>query len=110
MYRVVFMNRGQVYEVYVRQVSQPDLYGFVTLEGFEFRGHAGIVVNPAEQRLEAEFAGVKRSFVPMHAIIRIDEVERHGEARISDAGDAKVMPFPLWTGPRKPPGADGSRE
>ena len=38
-----------------------------------------------------------RSFVPMHSIVRIDEVERLGTPKISEARGAvgNVMPFPM---------------
>jgi hypothetical protein len=37
-----------------------------------------------------------RSFVPMHSIVRIDEVERMGTPKISEArGTSNVMPFPM---------------
>ena len=29
MYRVLFQNQGQVYEVYARNIYKSDLYGFV---------------------------------------------------------------------------------
>ena len=34
-----------------------------------------MVIDPSEDKLRTEFTGVQRSFVPMHSIIRIDEVE-----------------------------------
>ena len=50
----------------------------------------------SEEKLKAQFDGVVRSFIPMHAIIRIDEVERLGTPKISDAkGGGNVMPFPM---------------
>jgi hypothetical protein len=40
---------------------------------------------------------VKRSYIPMHAIIRIDEVEKEGSVKIreSKGGDGKIMTFPM---------------
>lgn len=100
LYRVSFLNQGQVYEVFARQVYQAELYGFVVVEELVFGERTSVVVDPAEERLKDEFDGVKRSYVPMHAIIRIDEVEKEGQARISDLGD-KVTAFP---GPVYTPG------
>lgn len=93
IYRVNFINQGKVYEVFARQVYQGDLYGFVVVEELVFGEHSTLVVDPGEERLKDEFAAVKRSFVPMHAIIRIDEVEREGVAKIKDLG-ANVTAFP----------------
>jgi hypothetical protein len=52
------------------------------------------LVDPAEERLKNEFSGVKRSYIPMHSIIRIDEVEKEGPAKISEFKGEKVAQFP----------------
>ncbi len=82
IYKVVFLNREQVYEVYAKNVYQGDMYGFVIIEDFVFGEKSTIVLDPGEEKLRAEFEGVKRSFIPMHEIIRIDQVERRGVAKI----------------------------
>lgn len=98
LYRVTFLNQGQVYEIYARQVSQGGMLGFVEVEKLVFGEKTSIVVDPSEEKLKTEFAGVVRTYLPMHAVIRIDEVEKQGTARIVGAGDSsKVMPFPLYT-------------
>lgn len=90
IYRVAFINQNQVYELYARRVYQGELFGFVVLEDFVFGEVSSVVVDPAEEKLKAEFGNVRRSFVPMHQIIRIDLVERRGKAKIAavekDAG------------------------
>jgi hypothetical protein len=95
IYRVLFHNQGQVYEVYARSIFQSDLYGFVEIEDYVFGSRSKMVIDPAEDRLRAEFEGVQRSFIPMHAIIRIDEVEKEGIAKITDVKDGNVTPFPM---------------
>ncbi len=97
VFRVTFMNQGQVYEVYARQIFQSELYGFVEIEELVFGEKAKVVVDPGEERLKNEFEGVKRSFIPMHAIVRIDEVEKEGPAKVSELRGDKVMPFPIPT-------------
>ena len=82
IYKIVFINRDQVYEVYAKSVYQGDLYGFVIIEDFVFGEKSSIVVDPGEDKLRTEFEGVKRSFIPMHEIVRIDQVERQGTAKI----------------------------
>ncbi len=82
IYKISFMNQDEVYEVYARHVFQGDLYGFVVVEDFVFGETSSIVIDPSEERLKSEFSGVKRSFIPMHEIIRIDQVERRGTAKI----------------------------
>jgi len=82
IYKVVFVSRDQVYELYAKSVYQGDMYGFVIVEDFIFGEKSAIVVDPSEEKLRAEFEGVKRSFIPMHEIVRIDQVEKRGLAKI----------------------------
>ena len=93
IYKRTFLNKGKVYEIFVKQVYQSDLYGFIEIEEFLFDERSQVVVDPSEEKLKSEFTGVRRSFIPMQAIIRIDEVEKTGVAKIS-SGD-KITPFPV---------------
>ncbi len=93
IYKITFLNKGKVYEIFVKQVYQSDLYGFIEIEEFLFDERSKVVVDPSEEKLKSEFTGVRRSFIPMQAIIRIDEVEKTGVAKIS-SGD-KIAPFPV---------------
>jgi len=93
IYKVSFYNQSNVYEVYAAKVYQSDLYGFITIEELAFDERSSIVVDPSEEKLKSEFEQVKRFFVPTHAIIRIDEVEKQGVAKISDIGE-NVTHFP----------------
>ena len=97
IYRVSFLQQGKVYEVYVEGVSQGGLLGFVEIEGLLFGERSRVVVDPSEERLKTEFEGVSRVFLPLHSVLRIDEVEKKGTPRIRDAegGDENVSHFPL---------------
>lgn len=104
IFRIAFHNNGKVYQLHAEQVSQGDLYGFVEVRGLLFHEHTSVVIDPAEERLKDEFAGVARILVPMHAVIRIDEVEKRGQNKILelDGQTATITPFPLPGGsPRK---------
>lgn len=96
LYKVIFVNQGKVYEVYARRVGQGDLYGFIEIEQLVFGEKSAVVIDPTEERLRGEFEGVRVSYVPIHAVIRIDEVERQGSAKIvALSGKAdEVVPFP----------------
>ena len=98
IYRVIFLNQGQIYEIYVGEIFQSDLYGFLEVEEFLFGERAQVVVDPSEEKLKNQFAGVHRSFIPVNAIIRIDEVEKEGVGKITEAG-GNVTAFPLPFGP-----------
>lgn len=98
IFKVSFFNNNKVYEIYARQVYQSDIYGFVTIEGLAFDERSSVVVDPSEEKLKSEFDQVKRFFVPMHAIIRIDEVDKQGTAKITDAGkNIAHFPSPMYT-------------
>ena len=99
IYKITFLNKGKVYEVFAKQVYQSDLYGFVEVEDYMFDAKTQMVVDPSEEKLKAEFNGVKRSFIPIQAIIRIDEVEKSGVSKISN-GD-NIAPFPVSLGGAK---------
>ncbi len=102
IYRVAFINHGKIYELYVQTVRQAELFGFIEFEDIIFDESSGIVIDPAEEKLKDEFAGVSRTMVPMNAIIRIDEVEKRGTSKILDLDkNANVTPFPT---PVCPPG------
>lgn len=104
IYRIIFLNQGQVYEMYARQVYQSDLWGFLEAEEFVFGERTQVIVDPAEEKLKNEFGSVKRSFIPLHAIIRIDEVEKEGAVKVSEAKGGNVAQFPFPPVAPKPRG------
>ncbi|NLJ11523.1 DUF1820 family protein [Denitrificimonas caeni] len=95
IFKVIFVNQGQVFEMYAKAIYQSDLWGFLEIEEFVFGERTQVVVDPSEEKLKAQFEGVIRSYVPLQAIVRIDEVERLGVARISEAAAGNVMSFPM---------------
>jgi hypothetical protein len=91
LYKVVFVNQDQIYEIYAKNVYQSDIYGFVTVEDFVFGEKSSILIDPTEEKLRSEFENVNRSFIPMHKIIRIDQVKKRGPAKIFD-GESQASP------------------
>ncbi len=94
IYKVIFFNQGQIYEIYAHQIYQSDLYGFVEVEELIFGERSQMLVDPAEERLKSEFEGVSRSYIPMQAIVRIDEVAKEGVGKISEAKGNNISTFP----------------
>ena len=82
IYKVMFTNQGKAFEIYARQVTSGELYGFVEISGLLFGEKTTLVVDPAEEQLKLEFNGVNRTYIPFHAIVRIDEVEKEGRGKI----------------------------
>lgn len=102
IFRIMFVNQGKVYEVYARKVNHGELFGFIEVEELVFGERSSVVLDPGEERVKGEFAGVKRTFLPMHSILRIDEVKKSGVSKISALeGGANVtqFPMPLYTAP-----------
>jgi hypothetical protein len=95
LYKVVFMNQGQVYEIYARSVGHGTLFGFVEIEELVFGERSSVVVDPSEEKIKTEFAGVKRTYLPMHSIVRIDEVDKQGTSKISKLEGGNVTQFPM---------------
>jgi hypothetical protein len=95
LYKVAFMNQGQVYEVYARSVGQGSLFGFVEIEELVFGERTTVVLDPSEERIKTEFEGVKRTYLPMHSVIRIDEVDKEGTSKISKLENGNVTQFPV---------------
>ena len=103
--KVVFINQDQVYEVYVQSIYQGELYGFVVIEDFVFGEKSSIVVDPADEKLRLEFEGVDRCFIPLHKIIRIDQVKKRGTSKIAvigkDAAEGYSKVSPLYPPDKK---------
>src|SRR4030065_269358 len=81
VYRVIFQTQGNIYELYARKVSQGDLFSFVEGEDILFGNRGGVLVDPSEERLKSEFAGVRRTYIPLQSVVRIDEVEKEGVSK-----------------------------
>lgn len=104
VYRVLFASQGEIYEVYAREIYQSELYGFIEVEQFLFGNRTQLVVDPGEEKLKTELAGVARSYIPVHLVLRIDEVEKEGVPKVMEVkGAGNVMPF----APMNNPGGSG---
>ncbi|MFT4769934.1 MAG: hypothetical protein ACI8RN_003088 [Glaciecola sp.] len=109
VYKVIFQNGNQVVEIFARQIYQSDMWGFIEVEELLFGERSQILVDPAEEKLKSEFSGVQRSYIPLHSVIRIDEVAKEGVAKISDVkpgASTNVTSFPMPSAPAKPRSSD----
>jgi hypothetical protein len=95
IFKVVFVNQGKVYEIYARKVRHGNLFGFIEVEELVFGERSAVVVDPSEERIKAEFEGVKRTYLPLHSVIRIDEVRKQGISKISAYEGSNVAQFPI---------------
>ena len=102
IYKVMFANQGKIYEVYARKVSHGNLFGFIEIEELVFGERSSVVLDPGEERIKSEFEGVKRSYLPLHSVLRIDEVSKRGASKISQYEGSNVTPFPSTLFPAAP--------
>jgi hypothetical protein len=119
IYRVIFNNQGEVYELYTRYIFQSEMYGFVEIEELLFdesqhsdnsdeaSAEANVDTDAKKifEKLKLEFTGVKRSFIPLTSIIRIDEMEQAGSVKtnpLKDEPKGNVRHFPS-TAFKRPP-------
>jgi hypothetical protein len=107
IFKVVFVLQGKVWEVYAKKVSHGGtLFGFVEVEDFIFGERSSVVLDPSEEKIKAEFQGVKRTFLPMHCVLRIDEVRKQGVGKITayEGGNVAQFPMPTLVPPGSGPG------
>ena len=104
LYKVIFLNQGQVYEIYAKSVGHGDLFGFVAVEALVFGERTTVVVDPSEEKIKGEFENVRRSYIPLHSIVRIDEVDKQGTSKVSkfEGGNVAQFPVPIYTPGDKP--------
>ncbi|KTA83817.1 DUF1820 family protein [Aeromonas salmonicida] len=101
LYRVQFICHSERYEVYVREVSQGQLFGFIEIAHFVWDNHTALIVDPSHEKLKSEFVDVDRTMIPMHHVLRVDQVRKQGAARITELGN-NIAPFPNPIYTRKP--------
>lgn len=99
IYKIQFHNQGNLYELYAREVTQSNMYAFIEVADIIFGEKTKLVVDPSEERLKQEFSSVKRTYIPLHSVVRIDEVDKEGINKIidssADKGNGNVAAFPM---------------
>ena len=85
-FKVTFTHENELYQICAREVGPSDMYGLVEIGDFIFP-ESKLVYNPGEERLRREFQGIRRTWVPFHAISRIDEVNE------STVSEIKIIPI-----------------
>ena len=104
LYRVAFLNHGKVYELFCTGVCTSGLLGFIEVSGLELGDKDSLVVDPTEEKMRDEFDGVEILHLPMHSVLRVEQVRKKGQLviRERESGE-KVTPFPIQPGSRTRP-------
>lgn len=105
IFRINFLNQGKIYEIHAGSVGQSEVYGFIEVKDLIFGESSSLVIDPVEDRLKNEFGGVSRTLIPVHSVIRIDEVVKKGQNKIHELDEKNnITPFPSpFPGPGKGP-------
>jgi len=94
VYKIIFIQLGEIYEVFAKQIYQSDMYGFIEVEEYIFNKDKQLVVDPSSEKLKNEFNNVERSYIPVNSILRIDEVNETGEPKIKE-NKGQISPLPI---------------
>ncbi len=88
---VSYTRDEELYQVCAHTVAPSDLYGLIEIGDFIFPKNK-LVYNPGEERIKREFSGIKRTWIPYHTIVRIDEVAatRESEIKIVPLDEARL--------------------
>lgn len=84
LYKVIFINRSKVYELYARDVFSSEIYGFIYVAELVFDQNQRLVIDPAEEKLRDEFENVNVLHLPLQSIIRIEEVKKKMSCKIRE--------------------------
>ena len=101
IYRIQFISNGERYELYVKELVSSQVFGFIEIADFVWDNHTELVLDPSHEKLKDEFAKVKRTYIPMHNVLRIDQVDKQGSAKISQLSEkVTALHSPIYT-PKK---------
>ncbi len=101
LFRIAFLNHGKVYELFSTGVCTSGLLGFIEVSGLELGDNDSLVIDPTEEKMRNEFDGVEILYLPMHSVLRVEQVKKKGPAVIRDRESGeKVTPFPIQPGGR----------
>ena len=96
VYKIIFHNGKQIFEVYAKHIYQSDMRCFLENDEMLCGERSANLVDPGEEKLKSEFSGVKRSYIPMQSIIRFNEVHKQAASKVSEGWySGKIANFPL---------------
>lgn len=75
IYRIIFTQLETLQEIYAQYLSEETLMGFIEADTLLEFDSAQRIINPKE---------VRRCYIPLHNIVRIDEVSVHNSNEVRD--------------------------
>lgn len=96
IYRITFLQEDKVYILFAKSLTEETLVGFIEAEEFIFETPSLAADSsgqaPGYDELSHEFAQVKRTYIPQHLVLRIDEIAK--EKKEERVVPNNVSPFP----------------
>lgn len=75
LFRIDFINaEKENLSIYASKVNPSSFLGLIEVADIVFMDTSDIILNPQDDKVKKEFKNVERTFLPLNAIIRIDEV------------------------------------
>lgn len=94
LYRIVFQQRDEECELYAVRVAQGHLPAFLEVEQILFADRAtGPGANAVQERLRDALATVKRCYLPLAHIVRIDEIAYATLAELRGEGPRRIASY-----------------
>ncbi len=83
VFKVYFFHMDKVYTLFAKNVNASgELFNMCEISGIIFQRNKNLIV-PSEDEVRQEFANLKRLMIPLHHLIRIDELENVSEEDIT---------------------------
>ena len=99
LYKVKFIQQEVVVELIAKYISEESLMGFIEIEDIIFPGSGEPFAT--DEKYREEFFGIERCYLPLHTLLRIDELSTATEKVVGEVKYKKnnVRRIPL----RNPP-------
>ncbi|MDY6821978.1 MAG: DUF1820 family protein [Deferribacterota bacterium] len=75
LYRIIFANeKKEVMQLHANEVNPTSFLGLIEVSDIVFIDSSDIIVTPEDDKVRKDFKDVKKTYIPINYIIRIDEV------------------------------------
>lgn len=84
VFKVYFFHMDKVYTLFAKEVNASgELYNMCEISDIIFQRNKNLIV-PSEDEVRQEFSNIKKLLIPLHHLIRIDELEDIDEDEITN--------------------------
>lgn len=101
IYRINYINHNKVYELYAQHISTEILFGFMSVSDILFDLKDGLVIDPVEEQLKAEFSDVEVLHVPLNHVLKVEQVKQKKSCKIRELNPNHLNTIKSQQGPTK---------